>query len=111
MEKIDSFSVVGVAIIEKDVQMTSGKNRPLIHYFIVKPDICTQHIDTAMLKIIMRQRAYVDCKIMAVTKLSHQCNGIVGMECLDTFFEKFKFTAMKKKGSKRKDITMLMKFL
>ena len=45
----------------------------------------------------MMQPEYVDRKIMTVTKLSHQCNGIVGMECLDTFFEKFKFTAMNKK--------------
>ena len=93
--EIDLCEVVGVTIIEKDVQMTSGNNRSLIHYLLVNPDVRLQHIGTAMLKMIMMKPEYVNCKIMAVTKLCHEYNGIVGMEYTDTFFEKFKFTVMK----------------
>ena len=71
-QAIDLCSMVGVAIIEKDVQINSGKNRSLIHYFMVNPDICTQHIGTAVLKVIMTQQEHVGRKIMAVTRLSHK---------------------------------------
>ena len=100
-KEIDLSSVVGVIIIEKDVQMTSGKSRSLIHYFMVKPDICTQYIGTAMLKMIMTQPEYVVRKIMAVTKLNHKYHSVVGMKCTHPFFTKFKFTAMKKKRDQK----------
>ena len=66
-KEIDLCEVVGVAIIEKDVQMTSGNNRSLIQYLLVNPDTRLQHVGTAMLKMIMIQPEYVDREIMAVT--------------------------------------------
>ena len=46
-KEIDQCMVVGVAIIEKDVQMSSGSNRSLIHFLLVNLDISLQHIGAA----------------------------------------------------------------
>ena len=90
-EEIDLCKLIGVAIIKNSVQMTSGPNRSLIHYSLVHPDICDQHISTAMLKIITRQRDYVDRKTMAVTSLSNLYNGVVGFERFGAFLISFSF--------------------
>ena len=59
--------MVGITIIEKNVKKPSGPNCSLIHYLLVHPDVCNQHIGTAMLIIIMRKRDYVDRTIIAMT--------------------------------------------
>ena len=100
--------MIGVDIIEKNVQMTSWHNRSLIHCLLVNPDICNQHIGTTMLKMVMSHRDYVDCKIMAVTSLSKEYNAVVGFECFRAFFDKFKFQVMKKQKKRKKEITMLI---
>ena len=92
---IDACSVVGAAIIEKNVQINSGEHRSLIYYLLVHKDIRFQNIGTAMLKMIMSQPEYVGRKIMSVTRLQHKYHSVVSMECTDLFFEKFKFTAIK----------------
>ena len=70
--------MVSVTITEKEVQMSSGPNRSLIHYLLVKPDIYLQDIGTAMLKMIIIQRDFVNHKIMAVTLLSQNYSDVVG---------------------------------
>ena len=64
-------NIVGVAMIEKNVRMTTGQDCTLIHYLYIKPGIRHQNIGIIVLKTIISQPEYINRKIMAVTSL-HQ---------------------------------------
>ena len=58
--------IVGVAIVEEHIEMTTSEKRSLIHYLAVLDSFCMKHIDTALLKMILSQSEYDDRKIMAL---------------------------------------------
>ena len=98
----DECQVIALAIVEKDVLMTSGEERSLIHYFLVDADFRFKNVGTAMLKMIMSPKEYCDRKVMFVTNFAKKYSTILNKTRYDEFFQKFSFEVNVKKAKYKK---------
>ena len=105
-----SSQIIGVSIVEQDIVMTKGEERPLIHYLVVHPEHRHKNIGTALLKIIMNQSEYYNKNIMAVTSLPREYGCVLATECHDEFFKKFDFkeSVKVKKSKGENDVNALV---
>ena len=87
--------IVGVAIVDKNIEMTTSEKRSLIHYLAVIDCYCMQHIGTVLSKMIFSQNYSNDRNIMAAKRLSKAFLGIMFGEFHDLFFDEIKFKEMK----------------
>ena len=101
-EEKESTIIITVVIVEKNVLMTKGHDRSLIHYLVVLHEFCRQYIGAAMFKMSMSQDKYEDRNIIAVTSLPKSYGGVLSYETNGKFFKTFKFLDMKRGKRRRK---------
>ena len=76
--------------------MTNGKERVLVHYICIIPELRRQNIGAVLMKSIFRRDEYHEKDIMAITSLPKRYRHDGSYETMVRFFTKFDFKDMSK---------------